>query len=461
MASISSLGVGSGLPLSELLANLRTAEEAPLRLLKSRYETFQTKLSAYGTLKSAVATFQDAAKGLNKPDTFGAMKGTSSDPSAVNVSIKDNARAVPGTYNIDVIQLATRQSLATVGVESRNDAIGTGGVLEITINGETHQIELTDSSLEGVRNAINEADIGVTASVINNGKATNPFQLAIVANETGTKGAVTGIAVTGNDDLHDLLSFGSGGDAMQELEEAENALIKINGIEIESSSNTVEQAIDGVSLELNGVTSKSVTVTVGKNTAPAVAAIQAFVNAYNALQSTIASLTSYDVENQQGSALTGDSVARTVQSQTRQLLSYRVEGEIGVLSQLGITTDPTTGRLNLDTEKLTRTLSENPGAVDAFFRGENGFAKRVVDVTENMLRSKGLFDNVTEGTKQTLKDLSNQFDRMEQRIEDTMARYQAQFVALDSLLAQMSSTSSYLAQQLDMLTAQAKASMKS
>src|SRR5690606_26717438 len=172
------------------------------------------------------------------------------------------------------------------------------------------------------------------------------------------------------------------------------------------------------------------------------------------------SLTNYNVENQQSSALTGDSVARSVQTQARQFLSYRIDGEIGTLSQLGITTNPSTGELTLDTEKLTRLLNENPEAVDHFFRSEAGFARRVTDATEAMLRTEGLIDNAAQGTKKTLDDLTKQFDRVERRIEDAMARYQAQFIALDALVAQMNSTSSYLAQQLDMLTAQAKAAMK-
>ncbi len=470
MASISSIGVGSGLPLAELLENLRTAEEAPLRALKSRYATFETRLSAYGTLKSAVASLQDAAKSLSQSNSFGAMKATSSSPDVVTANVSEAALALEGSYDIDVMQLAIRQSLATQGVASRNEAIGSGGTLEIVIDGITHTVELgNDTSLEGVRNAINAAGIGVSALIVNNGKEGNPYQLVLTANETGTRAQITSIAVQDNEALHELMVYGDGlrGDetfdiTVSQTVAARNAIIKVNGIQIESAGNTVKDAIEGITLELSDVTAadKPITVTITKNNSPAISAVQGFVNAYNALHSTLRSLTNYNVENQQSSALTGDSVARSVQTQARQFLSYRIDGEIGTLSQLGITTNPSTGELTLDTEKLTRLLNENPEAVDHFFRSEAGFARRVTDATEAMLRTEGLIDNAAQGTKKTLDDLTKQFDRVERRIEDAMARYQAQFIALDALVAQMNSTSSYLAQQLDMLTAQAKAAMK-
>lgn len=451
--AISSIGVGSGLPLEELLSDLRKSENYALTAIQSRQVQAENRLSAYGTLKSSIEALQSAAEVLTKETTYGALK-TSVTGDAITASA--NSKAIPGEYSIQVENLATSQTLVTNGVADRSDSIGSGGVITITLADgvTTKEIDLSDleqTSLDNIVKAINaDKDLGFTATIVNDGSPDAPHRLLLTATETGTQASAQSITVSGNDDLAALFDFA---DPDVQRQDARDALIKINGLSITSASNTIENAIEGVTLTLNSVTTtdaSKLSVTTNDNVTSD--AINKFVTAYNNLQSTIKSLTSYDVENQRSSALTGDSLARRIQSDARNAISVVVPGStIHSLSQLGITTDVTTGQLEIDEDKLADALKNNMDDVQNLLANTNGLGSRVMAMAERFSSSDGLIGNTTEGINKSIADLQRQYDVTADRIEVKMATYRQQFTALDSLVAQMNGVSSYLTQQLSML----------
>ena len=449
--AISSIGVGSGLPVQDLLADLRASESQALNVIKSRQSVAQSRVSAYGTIKSAVETLQTAATNLAKPETFGALKASTS---GAGLSASVSSEAIAGSYNVTVRNLATAQSLVTEGVADRSAANGTDGVITFTYgDGSTKTLDLTgeDTSIDSLIAAINgDESLGLQATVLNDGDANSPYRLILTASSTGTDAAVTGISVAGNTDLDTLLS-GLPGSANEQA--ATNSLIEINGIEITRQTNTVEDAIEGVTLTLNEADpDKALNLSITRDNEAATKAVTNFVNAYNSLQGTIRSLTSFNTETQARSVLTGDSMARRVQSEVRDILnSSSSEGAIRSLADLGIEFNHTNGELKLDNSKLSEALKNNLGDATSFLQGPTGVTERMAQITGRLLGTGGLIASATTGASRTVEDLGKQYETASARIDSRMAIYQKQFSALDSMISQMNSVSSYLTSQLSAL----------
>ena len=455
--AISAIGVGSGLPLDELLSDLRSSENIALQQIKTRQTDVENRISAYGKIKSAFEAFQKAGQTLSNEGTFGAYKANTT---ADSFGATAEQTAVSGQYNITVEALANSQTLVAQGLASRTEANGTDGVITFTFgDGSTKTLALTgkDTSINGIIEAINADDsLGIQATVLNDGSA-NPHRLMLSSTETGTDAAITQIEIAGNSDgagspLNDLLNFGTAGSTLQE-QAASNAQMTVNGITIDSQTNTIEDAIEGVKFNLTEANpGKIETLTIARDDSKAKAAIETFVKAYNALQGTIKSLTSYDTETQTANTLTGDSIARRIQNQAREIVnSFSASGDIRTLSQMGITTNLTSGELTIDQDQLTEALENNLDDVENLLIGDNGIATRLEQSAKNILDSKGLIASATTGAKTTAERLQEQYDSTSERIDVRMENYKRQFSALDSMVSEMNSLSNYLTQQMGML----------
>ncbi|MDH4573332.1 flagellar filament capping protein FliD [Salinicola acroporae] len=441
MATISSLGIGSGLDLSGLLDDLRTAENEKLTPIVTQQKSYKTKLSAFGTLESSLTALRDAVGKLSDPKTFTAVTSSmTGDGVTANIS----GDAVSGRYQVNVSQLAQAQSLASGGLTTdKTEALGKSGTLGLSVGGnESVDISIgSDDSLEDIRDAINKADTGATASIVFNG---SQYQLTLTSAETGTQSS---IQVTDNDDL-----FG-----FSETVPAQDAKLEVNGISITSQSNTVEGALEGVTFNLTSTTESAQTLSVSKDTESMTKAVNDFVAAYNSFQDTADTLTSYDSDSDTAGVLLGNSTMRSIESRLRGVLSYSGgEGEFSMLSDLGIERQ-LDGTLKVDDDKLADVMSNNSEAVSQFFagiEGEGGFAASVDDTMGTILDDDGLLKIATDGIDTSLERLSDRYTRMQTSIDATVARYRSQFAGLDSLVSQMNSTSDYLTQQFNALNAQ-------
>jgi len=447
MASISSLGIGSGLDLNGLLDQLKEAEEEKLVPILERQETQQTKISAYGQLQSALSQFQTAADALNDSTLYESLS-TNVGGSAITAAA--DAEAQPGSYNVIVDTLATRGTLASDGVATSDESITAADqILTLSFaDGSTKEISIAaDSSLEDIRDTINATEgSGVNATIVNDG--TN-FRLALSSSETGADASIDNFSFDG------AAPFAA--DTANTLQSGTDAALTVNGIDITSSTNQVEGAIQGVTLNLQEEGES--TVKVEQDTRSVREAVTSFVDAYNDLKGTIGELTSFDAETGAAGELLGDSAVRTVESRMRSVLSGGVEGEISMLSDIGISLQRD-GTLEVNSDELDNAIANNQDVLSTFFAGdadEAGMAGQVNTMVEQFLSTNGTVTGAITGAENRSESLVERYTRMEQSIDQTISRYRTQFGQLDGMIAQMNQTSSYLTQQFDALDAQLNA----
>jgi len=448
MATISSPGLGSGLDINGIVSKLMAVEGRPLTALAAKEASYQAKISAYGAVKSALAGLQGAVNTLKTVGTYTGLTASSSNKEAATASVSGSPTSA--SYAITVTQLAKHHALRSTDPYTAATNTFTTGTLSIQIGSGTPvdvTIDSSNNTLAGIRDAINAANAGVTASIVNDG--TN-YRLLLASKTLGSGGAIT-VSVT---DAGSGGTFALGNLASASLattQNADDAALSINGLSITRSTNTIADAIDGVTLNLTGV--GSTTVTVGKNRAAVVAAFDGFVKAFNDAKKQIDSVAKYDTETKKAATLTGDAAMRTIQSRLNQLLFTRVAGfgDIGTLSDLGVRLQKD-GTLSLDTAKLTAALNDDAldvkGLMTQTTSGNEGVAVRFANALKSMLETGGLIDSRTQGVNASIKTLQKQYETMQRRLQDIEARYRAKFTALDSTIASLNQTSQYLAQQL-------------
>ncbi|NKG29976.1 flagellar filament capping protein FliD [Erwinia rhapontici] len=461
MASISTLGIGSGLQLADILDSMQTAEKAALAPITKQQSAYSAKLSAYSTMSSAIETFQTANTKLNNADLFSAFKTVSS---STAFSATGTTGAVAGKYSISVTALAKAQTLTTATQTSNTTALATTDstlTIQAAADGSKPievKISAADSSLTGVRDAINKANAGVTASVIKTGDGS--YRLSLTADKTGSDNAVT-LSVDGDNVMKDLLNYGGAGasNVVQSVT-AQNAELTVNNVKIVNSSNTISDALEGITLNLNDVTTGEQTLTITKDTSNASTVLTDWVTAYNTLQDAFSSLTKYtavetnaDTQDTSNGALVGDSALRTIQQQMKSLLTNTAStSTFKTLSQIGITTDPTTGQLETDKTKLDAALAKDPAGIKAMIIGDGkttGIATRMATNMSGWLSSKGIIQSAKDGVSKTLNSLTQQYNAANTRVNDTIARLKTQFTALDLMVSKLNSTSDYLTAQFE------------
>jgi flagellar hook-associated protein 2 len=409
--SIQSTGIGSGLDVNTLVSKLMQVESQPLTALATKEASYQAKLSAYGSLTGAVSAFQSSLSSLNNPSTFLSLNATSGDATIVSGSATGSA--VPGNYSIDVTKLAQAQSISSLGQASVTDAIGsvsgtttisfqfgtitgtaTGGVYSGASFAQdasqatgTVTIDSSNNSLQGIRDAINVANVGVSATIVGDGSA-NPYHLVLNSSKTGVASSLK-ISATGDAAVEALMNYDP--EATQnftEITTAQSAKLKVNGIDITSASNTVSGSLQGVVLNLTKIGSTSVSVSA--NTAGIQTGITSFVKAYNDLNTTIKSLTAYDAATKKGGLLLGDSTIRNVQNQIRNTLSSAVNGLGGgltTLSQIGVTFQKD-GSLALDSSRLTTALTTTLSDIGGLFASMGKASDSLVSIASSSSATK-------------------------------------------------------------------------
>ncbi|MCE0731818.1 flagellar filament capping protein FliD [Halomonas sp. G15] len=449
MASISSLGVGSGLDLGGLLDQLRSAERQKLQPITAQKNEEQARISAYGRLQSSLDKVQEAVATLNDAALYSSLT-TSVQGEGLIATADDQASA--GRYEVEVTQTARAGTLASQGVASSSDALvgAGGGSVTLAIGGQAlDPITLAEGdSLTDIRDAINaQEDSGVRASIINDGSAAG-YRLALTSTETGEAASISGMTFD---------NVGLTEDAGSQVD-GRNASLEINGIAITSASNTVEGAIQGITLELDSAAEgKTLAVVVEQDDESLKEAVQGFVSAYNEMKSTVGRMTNVTGDADTAGELVGDRAVRTIESRlSRDLTESVAGGALEIMSQVGIQLNEK-GRLELDEDKLDTVIAESPQALAEFFAGADeagGMAGRLDQTLGQILGNEGLIQSSVNSAETRVSSLDNRYERMETSIERTVERYRRQFSQLDGMLAQMNSTSAYLGQQLSMISSQ-------
>ncbi|MHB0985921.1 MAG: flagellar filament capping protein FliD [Sulfuricella sp.] len=410
--ALSSPGIGSNLDVNSIVSQLMSIERQPLTALDRKEAGYQAKLSAYGTLKGALSSFQNSVRALSDVSKFQSVKATPADATVLGASA--SSIAVPGAYSVEVSKLAQSQKLAAVGQASTTSAIGigtltfdfgtiSGGTFDavtgkytgaaFTSNGagvKTVTIDASSNSLTGIRDAINSANIGVSAAIVNDG-GTSPYRLALTSTSIGKTNSIK-ISVAGDAALSTLLAHDPA--ATQNLSEtatAQNAEFKVDGVAVSKTSNSVSDVIQGVTLSLLKTNVGAPTVvTVARDTASVTTAVNAFVKAYNDVNKTLGDLSAYNATTQQAAILQGDSSVRSIQSQIRNTLTSTLAGIGGsytTLSQIGVSFQ-TNGTLAVDSTKLQSAIGTNFNDIASLFAATGKATDSLVSYSSGTANTK-------------------------------------------------------------------------
>lgn len=392
--AISSPGIGSNLDVDNIVKQLMAVEAQPLNTLARKEASYLAKVSAFGTLKGALTTFQTALDALKMPAKFQGVNATAADTTILSGSA--TSKAVAGSYTVDVTKLAQAQTIATAGQAISTAPIGDGSKTTLTFQfgtisggklqsgvyvndpaaippdptftqdatqtGGSVVIDSTNNSLQGIRDAVNKANIGVTATIVSDGSG-NPHHLVYTSNATGATSSMKvsvdrdAAAPVGDTALADLLAYDpAGAQKMTQSSAAQDTALTVNGIAITARNKSVAEAIQGVTLSINKIGSTTVNVT--RDTAAISNGVSSLVKAYNDLDKTIKTLTAYDATTKTGGSLLGDASVRNIQTQVRAMLGDTLTGAGGALNnltQIGVTFQKD-GSMALDQAKLTKAI---------------------------------------------------------------------------------------------------------
>jgi flagellar hook-associated protein 2 len=448
------------LDVPSLVSQLMTAERQPINKLNTKSAGYQSQISALGLITSKVSAFQTAVQALGSTSSSSLLAYTASSSNATAVSATAGTTAVAGTYSVNVTTLAKAQRLAAAGQTSDTSAIS-AGASTVTFTVGTTSTDVTiaaGATLQDIRAAINAANIGITATIVNDGSG-SPYRLSLSSNNEGTSNAISSITVQAGGDaaVNDLLAYNpttnapvpAPGVPMTQTVAAANADFTVNGIHIIKSSNTITDAIQGVTLTLSAENSAA-TLTVARDTAAVSTAASTFVQAYNDLYSSMKNAAAY----KSGSALTGDATLRSLQTQMRDIASTAVSGgNLTHLFDVGITFKAD-GTMQLDSTKLNSAMTASFNDVATLFNSTTGFGTRFDQWATSALSVDGTIANHTTAINQRISQITDQITTLEARMKVLEKQYSAQYTALDVALTSMNKTSEYLTQQFAAMNAQ-------
>ncbi|HET9207751.1 MAG TPA: flagellar filament capping protein FliD [Burkholderiaceae bacterium] len=476
MATISSPGVGSGLDVNSIVTQLVAIERQPIVQLKSQVSSLQTKLSAFGKLQSNLSALRDAASALTRASTWTQTTGTSSDTAAVSVTT--DANNLPGSYSIEVLSLARAQSNTSKTYTAATDLVGEGTIrIELgtwTNNGGTFtpktgatavdiSVGPPAKSLAEVRDMINSANAGITATVLTDATGARlVFRSAATGAENGFKVSVTD--VDGNNvDTSGLsaLAYDSsvGVVTMGQALAAANASALINSVPVSSTGNTLSNIVDGMTLTLKKETTAAVEISTAPDKDAIKKKIEAFVTAYNDLNKELVAHTKYDAATKSGGTLQGDSAAVSLRAALRATLRGNSSASTMFtrLADIGFDVKQD-GSITLDNSKLDNAVA-NLGELKKLFSNSdtlvpanNGFATLFRQQADQAIGVEGSIASRSEGLRERINRNEKRQAELEVRVAQTEARLRKQYTALDAQMGQLQSLSTYVTQQMSMLS---------
>ena len=459
MGTVIASGVGSGLDIDGLVTKLVQAEGAPKQAALDLKETkLQTRLSAFGAFRSAADQLRTALAGLTDVAKFQGRKVTVGDESIFAAAA--SPASVPGSYAVEVVDLALAHKLQSIDFSGTSAAIGTG-TLTIAVGGTAMALTIDDSNktLAGIRDAINNAsnNPGVTATIVT---GTLGSRLVLTGTDTGAAETIRVTQSGGDGGLAQLVYDPGVATALTETQAASDARILIDGIEAVSSTNVFADVVTGVEITVFTESAPGSTTSLGVayDREAARKSVDEAVKAYNSLITSLRGLGKYDAATKAGGPLVGDSTLRDFMSSLRREASAPLGGQssFGALSDMGITF-ALDGTLKLDSAKLNSAFDTRFDDVGkAFAATESGLAVRLDSLLDTYVDAGGLIDARTKGLQASISDLGDAREALADRLTRVEARLRRQFTSLDILVAQMRNTGNYLSSQLASLSTSSK-----
>ncbi|WP_462390304.1 flagellar filament capping protein FliD [Acidovorax sp. Q11] len=469
MATISSVGVGTnGLNVKDIISKLVELEKKPLGTLKLQAATVNTKISAFGQIKSLVSALQDSASKLTSVTGWNGVATTSSDPKYVSATAVGGT--LPTTFSVEVQSLAKAQATASAALLPVGGALG-AGTLRLELGkwsvapssftpgaGQPVDVAISASDkLTDVASKINGANAGVTASILSDASGE---RLLLRSKSTGDEfgfrlsvmeGGDTDPRSAGNTDASGLSRLVNGATVTQP---AANAKATVNGIAVSSATNTFASTISGVTFKAEQVTTAPIEITVGKDDSAIKSNIDGFVKAYNTINDLLQEATKYDAKTNSAGLLQGDSTTVALQNSLRNAIQSISTGgggfqrlaDVGITQQLG-------GNLAVDSAKLNKALSEKPEDVKNLFRNTgggsaDGIAVQLKALTTNLLANDGFFKSKDDSLKLNLKRNAQDQTRVNEKVDAFEKRITQRYNSLDTQLSSLNGLNAYISQQV-------------
>ncbi|KAB7613583.1 flagellar filament capping protein FliD [Verminephrobacter eiseniae] len=473
MATISSPGIGSsGLDVKNIISQLVALERKPLDALKQQATTVNTKISAFGQLKSLVATLDDSTRALASVTGWNSVSTASSDSKYVSATAPGGT--LPTRFDVEVQSLAKAQATASgtllpVGAALRAGTLrmelGQWSVAPhsfIPASGQPVDIRISaGDKLADVASKINGAGAGVSAAVLsdpsgerlllrsqNTGQAAG-FRLSVLPQGAAPGGADGAAADTAALGLSSLAT-----DSSTVTQAAADAQATVNGIAVTSASNTFASTVSGVGFQALQVTQAPVEISVSKDDSATVARIGDFVKAYNAINDLLQDATKYDAKTRTAGLLQGDATALALQNSLLHVLqsvstsggAFQRLADVGITQQLG-------GALSVDTGRLNRALAERPGDVKNLLSSTgggsaNGIAVQMKALTSALLSGTGFFQSKYDTLQQSLARNSRDQAQVNAAADAFEQRITQRYNALDTQLSSLNGLNAYISQQV-------------
>ncbi len=448
--ALQSPGVGSGLDINSIVTQLVAAERAPAQQRLARNESgIDTKLSALGTLRGALANFRDAVSALRTGPQLLARKAEVSDAGVLRASAASGAAA--GTHAVEVIALATAHKLASQAHPAGGAAMVGSGTLTFHQDGGSFAVAVAaGTTLAQLREAINAApgNDGVRAGIVQTAEGA---RLVLTAKTVGSAQAIRITATDPAGGLAALVHDPGVATPMTVLTPAADAQVRVEGFTVAAAGNTLKDVIEGVTLDLlEAKPGTTVTVTVSEDNAALRERIGKMVSDFNGMAATMARLRAYDPATRNGGPLVGDATLLGIESRLRRELGTAVAAtgaSPATLSAIGVRMGAD-GRLSIDDSKLAAALRDDAQGVVRLLAGDEGIAKRLQGALDGAIAAGGQVTSRTESLQAQKRDLQRAKETLELRMKSLETRYRAQFTALDSMLSGMQSTGNFLARQL-------------
>lgn len=447
----STIGIGLGTTSQSIVTALINAEKAPKQAqIDKQTSATSASLSGLSVIKSALDTYRAAIAKLNTSTAFGSIAGASSDEKIATVTVA--ATATNGTYALEVTKLATASKVSTaVFSGGASTVVNTGdesSILTVSQSGTDYTVSIAPgATLQETRDAINTQlkSQNISANILTD---SNGSRLVL---SSGTTGDGTELTLSGAEELTK---------DYKTTTVPQSAVYTLDGVELKSASNTISSVLSGVDLKL--VAEGKSTVTVSSNTTSMKTSVQSFVSAYNALLTAIngqtkvtASATTTDGATTTVAALTGDATMRTLVSDVRNELlggsSAAGSNGLQMLSQLGVSTNRTTGLLELDDAKWTKGVAQFGDQVSEMFTGTNGLFSRMTAATDGYAKTGGVIASRQTILSDKLTTLTKDQEALDRRIETRQTILTAKYSAMDTLVAQLNATSSSVMTTLNAL----------
>jgi flagellar hook-associated protein 2 len=433
-------GIATGIDTTALIGAMTEAASGPKNALETRIDDYEDKKEKISELINLIGDMEDALEDIEDIGDFRSFKASYEENDAFDVSV--DGEAVAGTYDITVGSIAKAELEISQGYASQTtDGVVGTGTISVDYGGTTSVVTVTsDMNLAEVASEIDDID-GVTAYIMDTGDATTPYRLVIQGDDAGGDNTIT---------VTDTLTGGTA-PSFTESVSAADAKFTINGIAVEADSNTVTDAVPGMTINLSEITTETITVTVAPDPEAIEAKIQTFADAFNAIVSFVDTNSVFDSEAGLRGPFVGESSVGRVVEGLRSVIASEFTDlgqDYDALSIIGITTD-SNGKLEIDSDTLQDLLNDEATEIANLFTGTGGFI-------EGMLAAIDVYTDPTEGSlairqdslEDRIVDMEDQVEVYERRIERMTTRLRNQFTGLESLVGSLNGSGQYITAML-------------